>query len=447
MTSPLADATDAHADARPLRVAAFSVAIAALGLVVGGWPAWLALRGPGEVWSVTTLAHVCGMLAGAGVLLLITLMSRWPVVEHGLGSDRLARWHARIGRAVVLLVVCHVLAALEAWRASHGEPIATASWHLLGLPWLLSTTLGTAILLGIGATSVRAVRRRLSYEAWHAAHLAVYVAIALSFMHQLGGPDLAGHPALQVAWALMYCQAFGLVLRYRVLQPVRVAQRHRLRVSAVETEAPGVVSIVLSGKHLEELRVAPGQFFRWRFLTPDTWRTAHPFSLSAPPAPDRLRLTVKSLGDGSGVLQHVDIGTWVLPEGPYGVMTAARRSRRHVLLVAGGVGITPLRALFETIPLAPGQDLLLLYRARRRADLVFREELDALAEQRRARVIYLLGDGADQLSSRSLLRLVPHLTQRDVFMCGPPGMAADVRSALAEAGLPPTQLHEERFAW
>jgi ferredoxin-NADP reductase len=266
-------------------------------------------------------------------------------------------------------------------------------------------------------------------------------------MHQLGGPDLVGHPWLQIVWALLYCYTFGLILVHRVLAPVRLAQRHRLRVVAIEPEAPEVVSIVLGGQHLDELNAEPGQFFRWRFLTPDTWRTAHPFSLSAPPTSTGLRLTVKSLGDGTRVLQRLEVGTWVIAEGPYGVMTAARRTRRHVLMVAGGVGITPLRALFESIPLAPGQDLLLLYRARRREDLVFREELDRLAVRRRARVVYLLGDNAEHLSSATLLRLVPQLAQRDVFMCGPPGMTSTVRAALAEAGLPPEQLHEERFAW
>jgi predicted ferric reductase len=431
----------------PLRVVTFAISTTTAAALVGLWPVWLAYRGEGRVWSAATLAHVCGMLAGAGVLLLITLMSRWPVLEQGLGSDRLARWHARTGRLVLLLVVVHVAAALKAWADSRSESAPSAVWHVLGLPWLLSTTLGTVLLLAVGVMSVRLVRNRISYEAWHAAHLLVYLAVALSFLHQLGGPDIAGHPVLQVVWALLYCYTFGLVFLYRLLAPLRLAQRHRLRVVGVEPEAPGVVSIVLGGQHLDELHAEPGQFFRWRFLTPDTWRTAHPFSLSAPPTHDRLRLTVKSLGDGSGLLQHVDVGTWVVAEGPYGVMTAARRTRRHVLLLAGGVGITPLRALFESIPLAPGQDLLLLYRARRREDVVFREELDRLAEERRARVVYLLGDSRDHLSSATLQRLVPHLTQRDVFMCGPPGMASAARAALTEAGLPAEQLHEERFAW
>ncbi len=52
----------------------------------------------------------------------------------------------------------------------------------------------------------------MSYETWHAVHLLVYLGVALSFVHQLGGPDLAGHRVLQVLWALLYTQVFALVL-------------------------------------------------------------------------------------------------------------------------------------------------------------------------------------------------------------------------------------------
>jgi ferredoxin-NADP reductase len=92
------------------------------------------------------------------------------------------------------------------------------------------------------------------------------------------------------------------------------------------------------------------------------------------------RLTVKTLGDGSERLQRVPAGTRLIAEGPYGAMTAARRTRRDVLLIAGGVGITPMRALFETMPIDRDQDLMLLYRATEPDQLVFRDELDALAD-------------------------------------------------------------------
>ncbi len=421
--------------------------MAGLGLLVGLWPVAVSVAAPVPVQLVPTLAHVCGMLAGYGVLVLMTFMSRWPVLERGVGSDRLARWHSVGGRTVLTLVLVHAVAAVVGWAQARGENVGVALWEVLGMPWLISATLATSMLVAVAVVSVRAARRKLSYEVWHGVHLSTYVAIALSFLHQMGGPDLAGHTLIQIVWALMYTHAFGLVLRYRVLAPVRQATRHRLRVHEVVREVPGVVSIVLSGRHLDELHAESGQFFRWRFLTPETWGTANPFSLSAAPRPDRLRLTVKELGDASQLLQSIDVGTWVVAEGPYGAMTAARRTRRGVLLVAGGVGITPMRALFESIPADPGKDLILLYRARDRASIVFRAELDAIAAARRAHVVYLLGDDRGLLGTSSLQRLVPDLAERDVYLCGPPGMADATRRALLDAGLPEARLHEERFAF
>jgi ferredoxin-NADP reductase len=315
------------------------------------------------------------------------------------------------------------------------------------MPAIPAATVGTALMVAVAALSVRAARRRLRHETWHGLHLLMYVAVALSFAHMLAGPDLTGHLLLQIGWALAYTHVFALVLRHRVITPLRQAARHRLRVTEVRAEGPGAVSIHVEGQHLEELRAEPGQFFRWRFLTPDHWWNAHPFSLSAPPTPTHLRLTVKALGDGSRNLQNLPVGTWVVAEGPYGAVTPAVRTHRNVLLIAGGVGITPMRALFETIPLQPGEDLLLLYRARTADDLLFRSELDAIAARRRARIAYLLGNDRTSLTAAGLSRLVPDLVERDVYMCGPPGLSDAVRGALRSAGLPAEQVHEERFAF
>jgi predicted ferric reductase len=413
---------------------------------VAWWPLLHTLNAPGPVQPTVLVAHACGMLAGYGVVVLIGLMSRAPALERGVGADRLSRWHSAGGRVVVVLVLLHAGGAVMAWADSRREGTLLALWHILGLPWLIAATVGTVLILVVAALSIRAARSRVSYENWHAIHLLVYLGVALSFVHQLAGPDLVGHRVLQVIWALLYVQVFTLVLRHRVMTPLRNAGRHRMRVQEVVPEGPGVVSIVVEGRNLHELKAESGQFFRWRFLAPDHWATAHPFSLSAAPTSTHLRLTVKTLGDGSERLQDLEPGTWVLAEGPYGAMTAKRRTRRHVLLVAGGVGITPMRALFETLPIEPGQDLLLLYRARSRKDLIFKDELDHIARVRGARVQYLVGNDI-ALSAQTFRRLVPGLTRRDVYLCGPPGLATAVRDALRDAGLPEARLHEERFAF
>ena len=94
-----------------------------------------------------------------------------------------------------------------------------------------------------------------------------------------------------------------------------------------------------------------------------------------------------------------------------------------------------------------GEDLLLLYRARTADELLFRGELDDLAARRGARAVYLLGADREPLSAAGLRRLVPDLAERDVYLCGSPGLTAAVRRSLHEAGLPPGRLHEERFAF
>ena len=416
------------------------------GLTVATWPLVPAVGAPG-VPLLGLVAHVSGMLAGYGALVLLLLMARLPALERGLGADVLARWHAAGGRAVVGLVLLHAWAATTAWAQVRQQGTLAAAREVFGMPALPAATAGTLLMLAIAAASARAARRRLRHETWHGLHLLMYLAVALSFGHVLAGPDLAGHRLLQIGWALAYTHVFALVMRHRVLTPLRQAARHRLRVAAIVPEGPGVVSIVVAGQHLEELRAEPGQFFRWRFLTPDHWGSAHPFSLSAAPTPTALRLTVKALGDGSRGLQDLPVGTWVVAEGPYGAVTSARRRQRNVLLIAGGVGITPVRALFETLPMAPGEDLLLLYRARRPQDLLFRAELDDLAVRRGARVVYLLGEDREPLSPAGLQRLVPDVAARDVFLCGPPPLTEAVRRSLRTAGLPAEQLHEERFAF
>lgn len=417
-------------------------ALLTVGLALAGLPSTGAGIAP-------FLAHACGLVAGYLACVMVVLMARIPVLERRVGPDVLARWHARGARIFIALVLGHAGAAVVAWSQVRGTDPVTAAREVLGMPGLLAATVGTVLVLGVGAVSIAAARRRISFEAWHAVHLLTYLAIVLSFPHQLAGPDLAGRPVLQVAWALMHAYALGAVLRYRVVGPLETTWRHRLRVVAVLPEADGVVSVVMRGRHVDELGAQAGQFFRWRFLTASTWRTAHPFSLSAVPHGDHVRITVKALGDGSGLIHSVRPGTLVLAEGPSGAMTARRRTRPSVLLIAGGVGITPMRALFESIDTVPG-GLTLLYRASRPADVVFRDELEAIARARSARILWLVGRSTDpdlQMNARNMRRWVPDVAERDVYLCASPALAAAARTAVRDSGLPRRHLHEEDFSF
>ncbi|MFJ4907579.1 ferric reductase-like transmembrane domain-containing protein [Streptomyces sp. NPDC093249] len=394
-----------------------------------------------------TGAHLTGLLAGYGVLVLLLLMARVPAVEHGVGADRLARWHALGGRYVLGLIGAHALLALCGYAAHTRTDLITATGHLLSYPALAAATAGTALFVAVGVTSARAVRRRVRHETWRAVHLGALLAAALGFVHQLAGPDLAGSLLTRWLWSMAHGTVAVLLVWYRLVVPVRAALRHDLRVVEVRDEGPGVVSVLVRGRGVARLRAEPGQFFRWRFLRRGLWATALPFSLSAPVRDDTLRITVKALGDHTRRIRRLRPGTRVLASGPFGALTAHRRTRRKVLLLAGGVGITPLRALFETLPGGPG-DVTLLYRASDAAGLVLRAELEGIARERRAALHFLLGpsDGSfDPLAPRALRELVPDLAVHDVYLCGPPAMARAATANLIRAGVPASRIHSEDF--
>jgi predicted ferric reductase len=196
------------------------------------------------------------------------------------------------------------------------------------------------------------------------------------------------------------------------------------------------------------LHAQAGQFFIWRFLGYNRWWQANPFSLSAAPDGASLRLTAKASGKTSAGLRGLPVGTRVFAEGPYGAFTSLHRTREATLLIAGGVGITPIRALLEELT----GPIVVLYRVHRMTDAVLLDELKALANMRGAQLHVLTGRTGEgnppnnPFDPRNLATLVPDITERDVFVCGPPAMTTAVVRSLRELGVPRAQVHDERFS-
>jgi predicted ferric reductase len=402
-------------------------------------------------WFIA-LGELVGLYGGYLALIQLVLMSRSPWLEQVVGRDDLAAAHRWVGFVCVWLIVGHVLLTTIGFAIADGQNVVVEAWTLLTTyEFMLMAGVSLVLFIGVAVSSVRVARRHLSYETWHGLHFYAYLAIALGLGHQLvTGSDFAHDPIAWAYWLGLYLIAAALIVIFRFVEPVLVSIRHQFRVVNVEDEGPGVVSIYLGGRDLDQFAIRAGQFVIVRFLVRDGWWRGHPFSISAAPNGRWLRLTVKEFGGDTSSMASLAIGTRVYLEGPYGLLTGARRVRRRVLLIAGGIGITPLRALFEELPAGPG-DLTLVYRASRPTDVVFRDELDHLARARGAVVHYLIGARgsrampADPLTPEALRQLVPDLRQREVYLCGPTPMMEAVRDGLRAGGLPRGQIHFERF--
>jgi predicted ferric reductase len=380
-------------------------------------------------------------------LLMVLLVSRIPAIERVLGQDGLLRWHRRLAPWPISLLVAHALfitvGYAQAARSGLGHQVAVL---LRSYPDVLIATVGLGIMCAIGILSLRAIRSRLSRETWWLVHLYIYLALALSFAHVLAlGPSFVGHPLTRIVWSVAWAGTAGLVLCYRFGLPVVRSLRHRLVVAEVRPEGPGVVSIICTGRHLDRLVISGGQFFFWRFLTRSMWWRAHPYTLSALPQPPYVRLTVKAAGDHSAAVAALRPGTRVAVEGPYGAFTRFAQQRPRALLVAAGIGVTALRPLLEDLPRNSAPVVLL--RGTRPEDLVLRKEVEELVRYRRGRVHELVGS-RDQvvLDERSLLRLVPDLHQRDIYVCGPEGFVSGIVEVAARLGVPAEAVHHEAYA-
>ncbi len=418
---------------------------------------WLWLRG-GGVSAVhglgdlsTSVGRITGLLSAYLALLQVLLLARLPPLERLAGFDHLTAWHRLNGKVCLSLVLAHVVFITIGYAAMDRIAIPPEVGRLLGdYPGMIAATVGTVLLVAVVITSLVIVRRRLRYEAWYLVHLTAYAGIALAWVHQIPtGNELTANPAAAAYWTALYIATLVLLVLFRIAGPLAGAFWYGLRVADVTPEGPGVVSLRITGRRLDRLHARGGQFFLWRFLTRGRWWASHPFSLSAAPDGRSLRLTVKDVGDFTRRIGAIAPGTRVVAEGPFGVFTDAARRRDKVALIAGGIGITPIRALVEDMP--PGLDIALIYRVVRAEDLVFSHELDALARERGVALAYVVGghtgaEGAYRLSPDHLRELVPDIAEREVYVCGPPAMMRVAEANLRRAGVPRAAIHSERFA-
>jgi len=400
---------------------------------------------------MTNLGRLSGLLAAYLMLVELLLMARVPALERAVGLDRLAAWHRGLGTNVVVLMVAHVL--LISWGyglADHHQPVSELFTVITTYPEMMKATIGTVLFVAVGVVSAQRLRPRISYEAWYLLHLTIYISVLFVYGHQTAnGAEFVGHPVNRSLWLIMYVAVAACLAIWRLALPLARIFWFRMRVDQIVDEAPGVVSLSISGRHLDRVGAQAGQFLLWRFLAPGHWLTAHPYSLSAPPSPHRLRITVKATGDHSRAIARLRPGTLVVAEGPFGRFTAERTTRGKALLIAGGSGIGPVRALAEELA-DRGDDVIVIHRARTSRDLALFRELAQMKRDGRLKVYDVVGSrndlGYDPLAADLISGSVPDVAQRDVFICGPAGLTDGLVRALRTLGLSDDQIHTEEFS-
>nr|WP_225937595.1 ferredoxin--NADP reductase [Myxococcus sp. RHSTA-1-4] len=249
--------------------------------------------------------------------------------------------------------------------------------------------------------------------------------------------------------------------------PVPGLHSRTLRVERVVRETTDAVTLVLGDPSGAPITFQPGQFFTV-LVTVNGQSLRRAYSASCAPGgegPSRVALTVKRVPGGcvSNFLNdRAERGMRVEVLGPSGAFTPEPSSGapRHLVLLAGGSGITPLMSIARTVLASePATRVSLVYGNRREVDIIFREALATLARERPGRFVlrHVLSEpppgwegGVGLLEPRrveeELAALPIHVEEpATYFLCGPEPMMQGARAALLARGVPAERIREERF--
>lgn len=393
-----------------------------------------------------------GLVAFALLAMQFALVTRLKAASVPFGTDALMQFHRQLGIAATVLVVAHPLLLLGAelpvttWQPFSGSAVTRSGAAAL---W--------AVIL-ILATSLLRRRLRLSYEAWDGIHLlgALAVVAAMTW-HVLAVSGYAGAPAMR--WMLIGYAALALLLllRYRLLRPAMLRRRPW---EVVENRDEGADTRTLRVHPLghDGITFRPGQF-AWVITGRDPlWGEQHPVTIasSAEGVPGgTLEFTIKALGDWSSeVVPSLAPGDRLWLDGPYGVFTPDREPGQGFVLIAGGIGISPMRSILLTMrDREDRRPVVLFYASHDPGRAVFLDELDALARDMALETIHVWEEpeagwtGERGLIDEAMLRrhLPEHFLHYQFFVCGPVAMTDAMERALVAIGIPAARIQSERF--
>ena len=448
MTAPVAG-RDRQRDADPWQShrRARRVWAAVLVTVLAG-PAvlWMLTSGPQPLWHV--LSEVTGLVALSALVVTVTLPSRMRGLSRALGLETLLDLHRQLGVLMGVAVALHAACVVVA------DPTRVTTANPRGIAAVIgSGALGVLLLLAL-----RRHRSSQPHEVWRWVHLVMAAGVVGgSALHVLWLNNLVNDAVMGPVLVLLGLLLVAvLVLRWGL----RGVFEHegRMRVRAVRRESATVSTLVLGGRSRHSgAWFQPGQF-AWLRLERYSVEE-HPFTIaSSAHEAGRVEFTIRHTGDFAERLRRLPRGATVWVDGPYGSFTTDAVPSAGFVLIAGGVGITPMMRMLRTA--ADRRDTRpyrLVVHARDRADLLFRAELSQLRTRLDLEVTEVLRqpeldwDGATGPVDTALLAAVltdldtPSL-RLDYFICGRPSLVTDVLDTLASLGVPQDRVHTEQFA-
>jgi predicted ferric reductase len=404
-----------------------------------------------DFWTEFAVAIGYSGLAMMG--LQFGLTARFRYVTEPWGEDVIYHFHRQISQIAVGLVVAHALIMSVRHPEMFALPAAIADVPIGAVFAFVSIF----ALIALVVTAIWRVKLKIGYETWHLAHIALaLVAVAAGVAHMVGWAFYLVDPWKRALWTGLTIFWVGLLLYVRIVKPLFMLRRP-YRVAEVRKERGDTTTLVMLPDGHSGFRFSPGQF-GWLNLWGSPFRiTGHPFSFSSSAEANdgRIEMSIRNLGDFTSAIAEVPVGQRVYLDGPYGAFTIGNPADMHVL-IAGGVGITPMMSMIRT--LADRDDkrpVVLVYGSKDWESITFRDELEALKARINLTIVHVLskppagwtGETGFITAEMFKRHLPPPYADHEYFICGPGPMMDAIETVLGELGVPLSKYHSERYSF
>ena len=381
------------------------------------------------------------------------LTARFRHVTEPWGEDVIYHFHRRVSLIAVSLVIAHPIILLAVGSESMVLPASIPELPLGAV--FAGLSIGSLILLVVMA--LWRTRLKISYETWHLTHIVLALTAVIGGMsHMVAWGYYLVDPWKRTLWMGLAIFWITLLLYVRIIKPLFMLRRP-YRIAEVRRERGDTTTLVMRPDGHAGFRFRPGQF-GWLTLWGSPFRiTGHPFSFSssAEVSDGRVEMSIRKLGDFTSAVPTVTVGQRVYLDGPYGAFTIGNPADMHVL-IAGGIGITPMMSMIRTLADRGDQrPLILLYGSKDWESISFREELEALKSRLDLNVVHVLSQPPEGWTGESgyinadlfKRHLPPGYADHEYFICGPNVMMDAIEQALGEMKVPLAKYHSERYSF
>lgn len=394
--------------------------------------------------ALTSVGQISALLGITLFALAMILSARLHFLEEYFGGlDRVYHVHHIAGTVAFLLLLTHPM--VLAIRLIPLSVVEAAKSLLPSGDWALN--FGIFSLLLMMSLLMVTFFAKWRYQYLRFAHQILGGAFFLGTLHAFLIPSDISQDIFLRSYILGLSGIAIAAYLYRTVFGKTLVKKFTYIVDSVNDLGQGVTEVVMRPEQ-NVMHYTPGQFLFVSFKDGGISSETHPFSISSAPTENVLRIAVKALGDWTSELKNLNVGAVAKIEGPFGSFSYLKAKNKKQIWIAGGIGITPFLNMARNLKVNKRTDLQIdFYYATRTADeMIFRNELQAISDENpNLRLIPFISEERGFLNAEAIINLSGNLTEKDIFVCGPPPMMHSLATQFALARVPKRLVHTEEF--